>query len=375
MKRLIEAYSRFVAYNSGKILVAIIILSVLAVFFAGRVGEKSVDNRDTLPEDLDVLEAFDVIEDSFGGSESVMIAIQVDPRSSYSNEIRDLRDPEAIRYMHLLTQLSGHTDDVISTNSLSTMLVHMNNGVLPKRMPEIREMVETNPMSSQYINDDYSLAIIRLTLSDSYEADELVDDLQNTVEQIQKPAGLTAELAGSIVTDPIIMEQIGPDMQRTSQFSLIGIIVVLLLLFLSVRYALIPLLVIGLGITWAFGYFGILGIQISPQTSGAISMIMGIGIDFGIQTVSRFRQELRSHGPRKSMDITLNNVLMPMATTTLAALIGFTAMSMGQLTVLQELGNIMSIGVAACFFAAITVVPVVAVLSEQAIRKLKGDKR
>jgi len=57
----------------------------------------------------------------------------------------------------------------------------------------------------------------------------------------------------------------------------------------------------------------------------------GIGIDFGIQVVTRYRFELLNipalkerHpdldiGPKDAMEVTLNNVIIPMLTTTLAA--------------------------------------------------------
>ncbi len=98
-------------------------------------------------------------------------------------------------------------------------------------------------------------------------------------------------------------------------------------------------------------------------------MIMGIGIDFGIQLVTRYRLELANlsslkvkHpylGHRDAMEVTLNNVITPMLTTTLAALIGFQAMSLGRLTFLGDMGTMMSYGVAASMIAAITIVPAI----------------
>ena len=62
------------------------------------------------------------------------------------------------------------------------------------------------------------------------------------------------------------------------------------------------------------------------------------------------------------MAVTLNNVIVPMLTTTLAALIGFQAMSLGKLTFLGDMGTIMSYGVAASMVAAITIVPALIII-------------
>ena len=169
-------------------------------------------------------------------------------------------------------------------------------------------------------------------------------------------------------------KNIGPDMAKTSLYSLIGILVIILVLFRSIKYGFTPMTTIIFGTLWAMGYVGFIGMGMSSQTSGVLSMIMGIGIDFGIQVVTRYRFELENipglmerHpnmdlGPKDAMAVTLNNVIIPMLTTTLAALIGFQAMSLGKLTFLGDMGTIMSYGVAASMVAAITIVPALVII-------------
>jgi len=113
------------------------------------------------------------------------------------------------------------------------------------------------------------------------------------------------------------------------------------------------------------------------MTSGVISMTIGIGIDFGIQIVTRYLQERRGKkSPEESMKGTLEYAFLPMTTTTLSALIGFRAMSMGELTFLEELGNIMSYGITACFLVALTAVPSIIVLSERIKKsRIKKNRR
>ncbi|MGM5484753.1 MAG: MMPL family transporter [Nanobdellota archaeon] len=350
-------------------LLIIIALTVSAFYLSGQVGTKSMDNQDTLPEDIEVIKTFDIIENNFGGSDTLMIAIQVEPRYAESDEVRDMYDPEVVEYMHIIGQMAERDNDITMASSLSTVLYEMNGGKLPNSKRNVIELADRAPVSD-YVNDKRDLAVINLRLSGSYDGEEIVHHLQDLIDDMPSPAGVKVNVAGNEATQPVVQEKIGPDMQKTSIYSLIGILAVLFALFLSFRYAITPLVVIGLGILWAFGFFGLVGINMSPATSGAISMIMGIGIDFGIQTLSRFRQEVKDKKPEEAMEITMNNVLMPMTTTTVAALIGFRAMSMGDLSVMQDLGTIMSYGVTFCFLSAITVIPVVSIYGE----KIGGKK-
>jgi predicted RND superfamily exporter protein len=54
-----------------------------------------------------------------------------------------------------------------------------------------------------------------------------------------------------------------------------------------------------------------------------------------------------------------------MSTTTLAALIGFGAMSLGKLTFLADMGTMMGYGVVASMLAAITIVPALIVIFDK----------
>lgn len=179
-----------------------------------------------------------------------------------------------------------------------------------------------------------------------------------------KPPGVKASLGGSVLEGQVMKKTIEPDMAKTSLYSLIGILAIILLLFRSIKYGFTPLTTIVFGSIWTMGYVGLIGMGLTSQTSGVLSMIMGIGIDFGIQVVTRYRLELPGKLPAEAMAVSLNNVIIPMSTTTLAALIGFQAMSMGKLTFLADMGTIMSYGVAASMLAAITVVPALIVISD-----------
>ncbi len=231
---------------------------------------------------------------------------------------------------------------------------------------ETKKCVTIDPLTG-FVSDDRSTAIIYLSIQDVSEnkRKEVVHEVKDIVESVPTPPGLEAEVGGNMVYLTEIRSEIGEIMGKTSSISMISILIIVCLLLYSVRFGLISLLSILFGTIWVYGMFGTMGISVSPQTSGALSMIMGIGIDFGIQVVNRFKQELRKTTAEKAMKIAVTRTFYPMLITTLSALIGFRAMSMGTITVLKELGVMMSYGVAMCFIAAITVVPSSALLMEK----------
>ncbi|MGV8169489.1 MAG: MMPL family transporter [Candidatus Nanoarchaeia archaeon] len=377
-------YAEFLTKRPYFSLLLLLIIFVAASILSSNVKTTEMDYSNLLPEDMDVIKANNILVDSFGGTDQALFVIELDENYFDSTAMKsrgDIRDPEVIKYIDLLTRASESIEGVSASSSASSVFRSMNEGAIPKTRPEIIYFYDNNPLISKYISDDFSMALVKLEVEDNADPEAVLEEMRNIIAQTPKPQGVTVDIAGQQVADVIIQEQIGPDMGRTSSISMVGIVIILFLMFWSIKYALTPMAALGIGITWAFGYIGLIGMNMNSATSGVISMIMGIGIDFGIQIVTRFRDELQNYKYDKAMIITLENVLLPMATTTIAALIGFKAMSMGELTLMKDMGTMMSYGITACFFSAITVVPVILIISErikekkETFRKMIGVKK
>ncbi len=374
IKELLEKYSAFVTTHPITVLLIMLVVSFFAIQMAGTIETKKSDIKSMLPQDVESISTLNSIENEFGSTNAVFFAVEIDPQYKGSDEVRDIREPEVIRYIDQLSVLAQHTDKVIDVTSAASILKTINNGRLPQSVREISELTDKNGLLESYISKDYTLALVKIRTTDDVDLIALEVELNKIIMELPKPPGVTAALGGTAMESTVMQKSIGPDMAKTSLYSLIGILIIILVLFRSIKYGFTPMTTIIFGTLWAMGYVGLIGMGMSSQTSGVLSMIMGIGIDFGIQVVTRYRFELQNLStlkehhpqlqlsPREAMEVTLNNVIIPMSTTTLAALIGFQAMSLGKLTFLGDMGAIMSYGVAASMVAAITIVPAIIII-------------
>ena len=369
--KIIEIYSNFVTRFPVVVLVVMLLVSVFAIHMAGTIQTKKSDMKSMLPQDVDAIKTLNSIENEFGSTNMVSFAVEIDPAYKGSDEVRDIRDPRVIQYMDQLSTLALHTDNVIDVTSPASILRSINGGRLPQSTREIQMLTDKNGLLDSYISKDYTLALVTIRTTDDVDLNSLEPELEKILSEVPKPPGITASLGGSVMESQKMLKAIEPDMGRTSTYSLVGILIIVLILFRSIKYGFTPMTTIIFGTIWTMGYVGLIGMGLSSQTSGVVSMIMGIGIDFGIQLVTRYRLELQNLStlkehhptlqlrPNDAMAVTLNNVITPMLTTTLAALIGFQAMSLGRLTFLGDMGTMMSYGVAASMIAAITIVPAI----------------
>jgi predicted RND superfamily exporter protein len=369
--KIIELYSNFITKFPVLVLVIMLLVSVFAIQMAGTIKTKKSDTKSMLPQDAEAIKTLNSIENEFGSTNIVSFAVEMDPLYTGSDEVRDVRDPRVIQYTDQLSQLALHTDNVIDVTSPASVLKSVNGGLLPQSSRDIQELSNKNGLLDRYISKDYTLALVTIRTTDDVDLSKLEPELEKILQQVPKPPGITASIGGSVMESQIMQTAIAPDMAKTSLYSLVGILIIVLVLFRSIKYGFTPMTTIIFGTLWTMGYVGLIQMGLSSTTSGVTSMIMGIGIDFGIQLVTRYRLELHNlstlneHHPqfqlghREAMTVTLNNVIIPMLTTTLAALIGFQAMSLGRLTFLGDMGTMMSYGVAASMIAAITIVPAI----------------
>ena len=365
----LEWYAKFISHHAFIVLAIFLLFTIFMGYQATLMGEAAESYEDWLPEDIEVIDTFELIADQFAGSfATATIAVQTEPRYAKSDEIRDVRDPEVLRYVDSLTERSKLVYGVVDAESAADVIKEANGGRIPSSLRSVKSLLRNNEVAEQrisnYISDDYSMTVVRLNLLADVNAEEVVEELRE-VTNIDKPQGVSVDFTGDPVVDAVMIELSQSTMQKTSLVSFALIILILIIVFASIKYGLIPLLTIVFGVIWAFGTLVLAGFEVTPSTSGVMAMIMGIGIDFGIQVTKRFRFELRTQKREDAMVDTLKNVFYPMTITTLAAVIGFKCLSLGKLPAMADMGTMMATGVVFCAIAALTVVPAVLVLLER----------
>jgi len=374
-KGLLQMYAGFVAHRTPLVLALFLIFTIFMGYQASLMETVGMSQEDMLPEDVEVIETFKLIADQFAGSFfSSAIVVETEPRYAKSNEIRDVRDPEVLRYVDTLTKRAKLVYGVIGAESAADVVKGANEGRIPSSLRSLKSLLEQNEMVEQqilstYISDDYTISVVRLTLLDDVDKEEIVEDLREVI-RVEKPPGVIVEITGDPVEEVTMQELAEETMSTTSLISFALIILILVIIFASIKYGLIPLVTIILGTVWTYGALYLVGFEVTPMTSGALAMIMGIGIDFGIQVTKRFRYELRSYEREEAMVNTLCNVFYPMTITTIAAATGFLCLSLGELPMMADMGRMLAMGVICCMAAALTVVPAILLLLE---RKKRHD--
>lgn len=254
-------------------------------------------------------------------------------------------------------------DRVLSNPEWTDVLLVGNDG-------EIRK-----PLLSSFLDKNHAQMIVRLTGNADIEEEGAgaiaVQEAwkPHTVKEGAKlPDGSTCETAGgcklgaieggsTLVTGaPLLLKDIN-DYLRGGILSLgaiaVAIMVVILLVFFQVRWRLLPLAVVLVGVVWAFGMAGYLGIPLSIVTIAGLPVMLGVGIDYAIQMHARVEEEVIIDRATHPIQETARQLGPALLVVTFDAIFAFAALRFAKVPMIRDFGLLLCIGIALICFCSI----------------------
>ncbi len=124
-------------------------------------------------------------------------------------------------------------------------------------------------------------------------------------------------------------------------------------------FVVLPLLTVLTTVIWLLGIMGLFSLEINIMTYIVPTLLFIIGISDAIHIQARFRENLnkKSLNPRKAMLITMNQMSKVIFLTSLTTSIGFIALMTTSVSIVQEFGMEIALGVMIAWLVSIILVP------------------
>ena len=135
----------------------------------------------------------------------------------------------------------------------------------------------------------------------------------------------------------------------------VGVMAVVLLMAFLVRWRLLPLGVVLIGVLWAFALFGLVGLRLSLVTIAGLPILIGLGIDFAIQVQNRLHEELHFNRSAKPFHETMVHIAPPLLIATIAAVVAFMAMQLSRVPMIRDFWLLLALGIAIIWLVGVTV--------------------
>ena len=236
-----------------------------------------------------------------------------------------------------------------------------------------RALFDRRPAAKQLVSEDRNLAEPRASATILVVSHDVPAGEEATLETIQGRIKGTVETAdGDLQVFGSAIQQAGFDRAIFESLSLIVPLVgVLILLFLVVAYRdpidlLLALLSLLFAIVWTFGFMGYVGIPFNLMMVAVPVLLLGVGIDFGIHAVNRYREErVTGQAPRPSMSRANEQLLVAFFIVSVTNVIGFSANGTSALEPVREFGVVVAIGMVFTLFVFGVFLPALKLVTDQ----------
>lgn len=159
---------------------------------------------------------------------------------------------------------------------------------------------------------------------------------------------------GFPVTHYEIMGEVRQGFRDAALIALAALSLLLLLDFRSLRYTVLSLVPLGIGVAWTWGALSGLGIEYNPGNVIALPLILGIAVDAGVHLLHRFRQEGEADVVAV-VEHTGRAIMLSGVTT----MVGMGALLLAHHRAMQSFGLVLLIGIGAGLLSALTLLPAV----------------
>jgi predicted RND superfamily exporter protein len=394
-----------IAAKPGIVLPAAVALTAVAAVFAVQVPAE-FDVEDFFATDTDFVVGLDQLTDHVGdrGGEPALVLIEgdlTDPARLSAlrgrvDEIRALPTPSLARDDDGVTVDGGIFSVIDETWASRPMLglIAQQTGVEltddnGDMIPDTREQmtallnvasqigVPFNETQLVLTPDDVNTAIVRgdpfdstvleLGLVDSREQ-QSVTDAKNDLEPIA--AAISGDMGGTFVQvtgSPFVREASLDATSRALQVSLPVALVLCLLIgsvFLrSIRYGLASIVPILMVIAWLYAFMEIAGFSINIVTATIAAVSIGIGIDFAIHFISRYRSELARLGRRHdAVQKAGEGTGLALVASALSSSVGFGLLALAPMPLFAAYGLLTALMILLALVATLVVLPSLLVL-------------
>lgn len=337
---------------------------------------------DKFEKDSDIVLTDRFVNSKFGGTSTLNVILE-------SDQVNAFKQPENL---HIIDQMQNETEKLAlvgNSFSLADYIKRMNK-VMNADNEEFYDIPESTEMVAQYlllyemsgdpenltklINYDYNRTNITFQLKgdDSKTINEAMAVIKQFEDKLNAQ-GITVNYAGSgykalVFTDLILEGQI------MSIIISLGLVLILLtLMFRSIKAGLIGSLPILITAVLSFGVMGLLNIPLSTTTALLSSIAIGIGIDYAIHFLQYYNQNL-AHSRQKVTAIykTMNQTGKAILFNAIVVISGFMVLLFSVFPPNRTLGALVSMNMFTSLLGTLTVMMIMVFTFNVFVKKRKN---
>jgi hydrophobe/amphiphile efflux-3 (HAE3) family protein len=324
-------------------------------------------------KDSELYQNYDHLYSNIFGTNSIIVMV----------EGKDVKSADIMKAADRLEHQLEATEGIVEIASPASIIREINyqttgRSQLPDTDAEIKEIIDGNSATFGTLIPDNTHMLIYVTMAGSTSEDkqkEIITETEEAVKFSDFPPSYKLIVTGDPAYKIEMSEAMSAGMGPLLGLAAVFMVIVLSLVFRHVRWCLLPLPVVLLGIVYTFGAMGYLGIPLSMVSMSAFPVLIGLGIDYAIQFHNRIEEELHKDGNKSKAIISTIKHTGPavLIALTMTAL-GFFSLFTSTVPMIKDFGKLLTIGIVMCYLAAMFVGVSTVYIFDDISKKLRSKK-
>jgi len=285
--------ANIVLNNRKRIILIACFFAILSVSVLPQI-KTDVNYHSMVPKGIPETEAMLEYGDKFGnGGNFNAFLVETDPYG--------LEDPEvinAIYNMEEIMRLYGATVSSIADPLKEIHEILDRNTIVEKfsNITDADKIIFDKIAKEGIVNEDHSKTLIIVTLP----VGTSIQKIEKTVNQLNLIAantviprnGKVSILTGQDAIYVAVNNKLKDEQTRSMFLAIILVLAALIIIFNSTAYGFLTMIPVFFVLMWEPGFLVATNIPLSPVTITIASIMIGVGIDYGIHITHRYREEL-----------------------------------------------------------------------------------
>ncbi len=360
LDRVLHFFGSFVSKRPRAIVIAAfssaLVLSA-GIFF---IHVDSDPNR-YFPKDSPIVRAADLISENMGGAQSVSVVVN-----------GDIKDPRIMNKIDRLERELGEFPEVGHTSSIARVVRMMSRAIndedeewydaIPDTRNAVAQYFELYSMSGdpedfeKMVDFPYENALITARINTTstpklYRVKEEIMEMTKNDEEIRLAGGfafILSDLARLIVNGQLL----------SLGLAIVVVGIFLMLLFRSVVAGIVSSLPLGLSVIVLFSLMGIFKIELNVATAMLSSIMIGVGVDYTIHFLWRYRAERRNGlMPQDAAKKTLTTTGRGIVFNAFSVIVGFLVLFTSGFMPIRFFGFLIVVSIFSCLVGALVLIP------------------
>jgi len=180
------------------------------------------------------------------------------------------------------------------------------------------------------------------------------------IEKFEKENNLDVRISGM----PYIRTLNAQNIQNEIGIFVLGALlitaIIFFLFFRSFRATFITLLVVMIGVVWAFGFIGWFRYEITVLSALIPPLIIVIGVPNAVFLINKYQQEIKKHGQQaKALQRVITKIGNATLMTNITTASGFATFVFVKSNLLREFGILASVNIISIFILALLIIPII----------------